>query len=119
MRHWGTKTRLIQTIGICVTAAFLLAAESAETLPARQPSLGISMACKTSAGGRGIIRGFASVTLSNLTTSTIPKGQMLFAKKGGKTIRFRVVEPIPQGGSATYRTIARAFQAEGDCEGWY
>jgi len=77
------------------------------------------MLCKVSLGGSGIIRGFVLVTLTNLTTSTIPKGQTLFAKRNNKTIQFRAAEPIPNGGSVTNRTSNRAFQGEGDCQGWY
>lgn len=107
----GRKTRLIQAAGICVTAAFLFVSESADAK--------VPMLCKVSLGGAGIIKGFVFVTLSNLTTSTIPKGQTLFAKKGNKTIRFQTAKPIPENGIAVYKTSERAFQVEGDCEGWY
>ena len=83
---------------------------------AQQPSSGsVTMLCKTSLGGRG----FATVTLSNLTTKTIPKGQTLFAMSGNETIKFETAEAIPEDGSAAYRTSAAAFQEEGDCTGWY
>jgi hypothetical protein len=53
----------------------------------------MSMFCKTSAGGPG----FVLVTLTNMTNSNIPKGQALFARKGGETIKFEAAEAIPQG----------------------
>ena len=83
---------------------------------AQQPSpSSVTMLCKTSLGGSG----FAFVTLSNLTTATIPKGQTLFAMKGNEAIKFEAAEAIPDNGSATYRTSATAFQEAGDCTGWY
>ena len=83
---------------------------------AQQPSpSSVALLCKTSLGGSG----FAFVTLSNLTTATIPKGQTLFAMKGNETIKFEAVEAIPENGSVTYRTSASAFQEAGDCTGWY
>jgi hypothetical protein len=82
---------------------------------AQQPSSSsVTLLCKTSLG-----RGFATVTLSNLTTKTIPKGQTLFDMRGNETIKFDVAEAIPENGSVTYRTNAAAFQEEGDCTGWY
>lgn len=80
-----------------------------------KPQSQVSMFCSTSAGGPG----FVLVTLSNLTTSTIAKGKTLFAKKGGTTIQFQTTEDIPNGGAATYRTDASAFQVEGACDGWH
>jgi hypothetical protein len=59
------------------------------------------------------------ITLSNLTTKTIPQGQPLFAKKGNETIKFEAADDIRENGSVTYRTGAAAFQEEGDCSGWY
>jgi hypothetical protein len=44
---------------------------------------------------------------------------MLFAKKGGTTIKFTAAEAIPAGGSVTQRTRDGAFQVEGNCDGWY
>ena len=83
---------------------------------AQQPSSGsVTLLCKTSLGGSG----FAIVTLSNLTTKTIPKGQTLFAMRGNETIKFEAAEAIPENGSVTYRTSTTAFQDEGDCTGWY
>jgi hypothetical protein len=76
---------------------------------------GVPLLCKTSLGGRGS----ALVTLSNLTTKTIPKGQTLFAKKGNETIKFEAAEDIHENGSVTYNTSGAAFQDEGDCLGWY
>ena len=96
----------------CVTAAFLIA--PGPVAMAQQPKP-VSMLCSTSAGGPG----FVLVKLSNLTSSSIPKGQMLFAKKGGKTIKFTAAEAIPAGGSVTQRTRDGAFQVEGNCDGWY
>ena len=83
---------------------------------AQQPgSSSVSVLCKTSLGGSG----FVMVTLSNLTTKTIPKGQTLFATSGNETIKFEVAEAMSENGSVTYRTSAAAFQEEGDCAGWY
>jgi hypothetical protein len=83
---------------------------------AQQPSpSSVTLLCKTSLGGSG----FAFVTLSNLTTTTIPKGQTLFAMKGNDTVNFDAAEAIPDNGSVTYRTSAAAFQEGGDCTGWY
>jgi hypothetical protein len=90
-----------------LAAAFLLLPEA--------EAQGVPLLCKTSLGGSG----FVLVTLSNLTTKTIPKGQTLFAKKGSETIKFEAAEDIRENGSANYRTNAAAFQAEGDCSGWY
>ena len=102
--------------GVTVLAAAFLFSPGSKSL-AQQPNSGnrVSMLCKTSAGGPG----FVLVTLNNLTKSTVPKGQTLFAKKGNQTIRFRAAETIPENGSATYRTSARDFQAFGECDGWY
>jgi hypothetical protein len=106
----------ITMFGVTALAAAFLFSPGSEAL-AQQPSSGdrISMFCSTSAGGPG----FVLVTLSNLTTSTIPKGTTLFASKGGKTIKFRAAEAIPSSGKATYRTSASAFQVEGACDGWH
>ena len=83
---------------------------------AQQPSpSSVTLLCKTSLGGSG----FVFVTLSNLTTATIPKGQTLFAMKGNETIKFEAAEAIPENGSVTYRTSAAVFQEAGDCTGWY
>jgi hypothetical protein len=83
---------------------------------AQQPSpSGVTLLCKTTLGGSG----FVIVTLSNLTTATIPKGQTLFAKRGNETIKFEAAEAIPENGSVSYRTSATAFQEAGDCTGWY
>ena len=106
----------ITMFGVTVLAAAILFSHGSESL-AQQPSSGdrMSMFCSTSAGGKG----FVLVTLSNLTTLTIPKGKTLFAMKGGKTIKFRAAEAIPNGGKVTYRTSASAFQVEGPCDGWH
>jgi hypothetical protein len=106
----------ITMFGVPVLAVAFLLSPGSKSL-AQQPSSGnrVSMLCKIAVGGPG----FTLVTLNNLTTSTIPKGQTLFAKKGNETIRFRAAEAIPGNGSATYRTRARAFQVFGECEGWY
>jgi hypothetical protein len=98
---------------ICAAAAFLVTLGS--DVLAQQPSSKTSMLCKILPSSKG----FVLVTLSNLTTSTIPKGQTLSAKKGNKTIQFRAEEPILNGGSVTNRTDDKAFQEAGDCEGWY
>jgi hypothetical protein len=90
-----------------LVAAFLLSPEA--------KAQSASLLCKTSLGGSG----FVLVTLSNLTTKTIPKGQTLFAMKGNETIKFEAAEEILENGSVTYRTTAAAFQAEGNCSGWY
>jgi hypothetical protein len=88
-------------------AAFFLSPEA--------KAQGVPLLCKTSQGGTGS----ALLTLSNLTTKTIPKGQTLFAKKGNETIKFEAAEDIHENGSVTYRTSAAAFQEEGECSGWY
>ena len=111
MSRYVRKTRLSQAAAICVTGGFLIAAGSVAV--AQQPE--ISMFCKTSAGGPGL----ALVTLTNLTSSSIPKGQTLFAKKGGVTIQFQAAEEIPAGGSAIQRMSDAAFQVEGNCDGWH
>jgi hypothetical protein len=104
---------------LTVLAAVLFFSPGTRAL-AQQPSgKSTSLLCKISLGGPGIVRGFVVVTLSNLTTLTIPKGQTLFARKGNETIKFRAAEAIPQNGYATYQTRARAFLSEGDCLGWY
>jgi hypothetical protein len=90
-----------------LAAAFFLSPEA--------KAQGVPLLCKTSQGGSGS----ALLTLSNLTTKTIPKGQTLFAKKGNETIKFEAAEDIHENGSVTYRTSAAAFQEEGDCSGWY
>jgi hypothetical protein len=97
-------TILVVTV---LAAAFLLSPEA--------KAQGVPLLCKTSLGGSGS----ALVTLSNLTTKTIPKGQTLFAKKGNETIKFEAAEDIHDNGSVTYRTSVVAFQDEGDCSGWY
>jgi hypothetical protein len=97
----------------CVTAAFLIAPGSVAM--AQQPKSPESMLCSTSAGGPG----FVLVKLSNLTSSSIPKGETLFAKKGDKTIQFNAAEAIPAGGTVTYSTSEGAFQVEGNCDGWH
>ncbi len=110
----------ITMFGVTVLAAAFFFSPESKSL-AQQPSVGksTSMLCKISPGGRGIIRGFVLVTLTNLTTSTIPKGQTLFAMKGNETIKFRAAAAIPQSGSVTNRTSAKAFLIAGDCTGWY
>ena len=96
-------------------AAILFCSPGSEAV-AQQPNPGgVTMLCKTTLGGSG----FVIVTLSNLTTATIPKGQTLFAMKGNETIKFEAAEAIPENGSVTYRTSASAFQEAGDCTGWY
>ena len=83
---------------------------------AQQPSpSSVTLLCKTSLGGSG----FVFVTLSNLTTATIPKGKALFAMKGNDRIKFEAAEAIPENGSVTYRASAPAFLEGGDCTGWY
>jgi hypothetical protein len=102
------------------TRAAIISANAAANLsrsrsPARSTAWRVPLLCKTSLGGSG----FALLTLSNLTTKTIPKGQTLFAKKGNETIKFEAAEDIRENGSSTYRTSAAAFQDGGDCLGWY
>jgi hypothetical protein len=97
-------TLLVVTV---LAAAFLLSHEA--------KAQGVPLLCKTSLGGSGSV----FVTLSNLTTKTIPKGQTLFAMKGNETIKFEAAEDIRENGSVTYRTTTTAFQEEGDCSGWY
>jgi hypothetical protein len=98
--------RFIIFVVTVLAAAFLLSPEA--------KAQGTPLLCKVSLGGSG----FASVTLSNLTTKTIPKGQTLFAKKG-MTIKFEAAEDIRENGSVSYRTNDAAFQDDGDCSGWY
>src|SRR3974377_1446831 len=104
----------ITMCGVTVLAASFFFSSGSEAL-AQQPSSGnrVSMLCKTSAGGPGVVL----VTLSNLPNSTIPKEKTLFAEKGGKTIKFQTAEAIPNNGSVTYRASAAAFAVEGSCEG--
>jgi hypothetical protein len=97
-------TLLVVTV---LAAAFLLSPEA--------KAQGVPLLCKTSLGGSGSV----FVTLSNLTTKTIPKGQTLFAMKANETIKFEAAEDIRENGSVTYRTTTTAFQEEGDCSGWY
>ena len=97
----------------CVSAVFLVTPGSVAV--AQQPKTPVSMFCSTSAGGPGVVL----VKLSNLTSSEIPKGETLFAKKGGKTIEFKAAEAIPAGGSVTERTSEGAIQFEGNCDGWH
>jgi hypothetical protein len=96
-----------------LAAAFLFSGEALAQQPTSSDR--VSLFCATSAGGPG----FVLVTLSNLTTSTIPKGKTLFAMKGGKTIEFQTAEAIPASGTATYRTSEDVFQVEGPCDGWH
>jgi hypothetical protein len=105
----------ITKFGVTVLAAAFLLSPGSEALAQQPSSSAISMFCSTSAGGPG----FVLVTLSNLATSTIPNGTTLFARKGGKTIKFRAAEAIPSGGKVTYRTSDGAFQVEGTCDGWH
>jgi len=115
----NTMSRITMFTTTVLSAAVLFSNGSAAL--AQQPNLKtrVPMLCKISLGGPGFIRGSVLVTLSNLTTSTIPKGQTLYAKKDNKTIQFRASQSIPNGGSVSDHTSARAFQSEGDCEGWY
>ena len=100
---------------VTALAATFLCSPGSKAL-AQQPSpSGVTLLCKTTLGGSG----FVIVTLSNLTTATIPKGQTLFAMKGNDTIKFESAEAIPENGNVTYRTSATAFQEAGDCTGWY
>jgi hypothetical protein len=79
----------------------------------------ISMLCKISPGGRGIVRGYVELTFSNLTNNPIPKGQTIFAQKGRKTVKFKAADTIAPGASATFRSSARAFLTAGECRAWY
>lgn len=115
MSRCERRTRLSQAAAICATAAFLIAPGSEALAQQPSPKAQVSMFCKTSAGGQG----FVLVTLTNLATSTIPKGQTLFAKKGDETIQFQAAEAIPVNGTVTNRTSVGAFQVEGPCDGWY
>jgi len=96
-------------------AATFFCSPGSKALAQQPSSSGVTLLCKTSLGGSG----FVFVTLTNLTTATIPKGQTLFATRGNKTIKFEAAEAIAENGSAAYRTSAKAFQDEGDCTGWY
>jgi hypothetical protein len=68
---------------------------------------------------RLLSRAHDEAVIRSSTTKTIPKGQTLFVMKGNETIKFDAAEDIGDNGSVTYRTTAAAFQAEGDCSGWY
>ena len=103
----GKRFKFTIFVVTVLVAAFVLSPEA--------KAQGASLLCKTSLGGSG----FVLVTLSNLTTKTIPKGQTLFAMKGNETITFEAVEDILENGSVTYRTTTAAFQADGNCSGWY
>jgi hypothetical protein len=107
MKLLGRQTSTV----ICVAVAFLFASSFAEAKT--------SMLCKVSLGGSGMLRTFVLVTLTNLTATAIPKGQTLFAKKEGKTLKFQSVAAIPENGSVTFETTEGAFKAAGDCEGWF
>lgn len=91
----------------------IIAQELGTAVP--NPQNRVSMFCRTSAGGPG----FVLVTLTNLTNSSIPKGQTIFARKNGETIKFQAAEAIPEGSSVVYRTSAETFQVEGNCDGWF
>lgn len=105
-------TMLVVTV---LAAAFFFSPGSKALAQPKPGSDSVPLLCKTTLGGSG----FVIVTLSNLTTKTIPKGQTLFAMKDNETIKFQAVEAIPENGNATYRTSAKAFQVQGDCTGWY
>jgi hypothetical protein len=113
MPRYVRKTRLGQATAICVAAVFLIAAGSDALSQQPSPKTRTSLLCKISLTGGGVL-----VTLSNLTASTIPEGQTLFARKGNKTLQFRATKAIPNGGSVENRTSAKEFVTEGDCEGW-
>lgn len=109
-----------RTAAVCLAAVFLTT--SGFQAVAQQPGSAakvVSMLCKIAPGGRGIIRGFVMVTLSNISTSTIPKGQTLFAKKANKTVQFRADKDMPSGVASAFKTSNGAFLSEGECEGWY
>jgi hypothetical protein len=96
-------------------AATLFCSPGSKALAQQPSSSSVTMLCKTSLGGSG----FVFVTLTNLTTATIPRGQALFAMKGSETIKFEAAEAIPENGSVDYRTSAAPFQVEEGCTGWY
>ena len=102
-----TMKRFTILVVTALAAAFFLSPEA--------KAQGVPLLCKISLGGAGSVL----ITLSNLTTKIIPKGQTLFAKKGDETIKFEAAEDIRENGSVTYRTSAAAFHEEGDCLGWY
>ena len=97
-----------------LAATFFCSPESKALAQQPSPS-SVTLLCKTSLGGSGSV----FVTLSNLTTATIPKGQALFAMKGNDRIKFEAAEAIPENGSVTYPASAPAFLEGGDCTGWY
>ena len=103
---------------VVVAAASLVSSASGAYAQTAAPKE-MSMLCKTSIGGRGIIRGYVELTLSNIGASPIPKGHTMYAQKGKKTIKFKAPQPIPPGGAATFRTSSRAFMSQGECRGWY
>jgi hypothetical protein len=98
-----------------VLAAAYICVPGPEAVAQTPGSGSVTLLCKTTLGGQG----FVTVTFSNLTTQTIPKGQTLFAMKGDETIKFTAPEAILNNGSASFPTTAKTFQIEGDCQGWY
>jgi hypothetical protein len=96
-----------------VLAATFFCSPGSKALAQQPSSSSVTLLCKTSPGGSG----FVFVTLTNLTTTTIPKGQALFATRGNETIKFEAAEAIPENGSVAYRTSVAAFQVDGDCTG--
>ncbi len=115
MSRYVRMTNLGRATAICVITAFLIVPGSHAVAQQPSPKTSTIMLCKISPSSKGTVL----VTLSNLTTTTIPKGQMLFAKKGNKTIKFRTEKSIPNDGFMTSLTSAKEFEVEGDCEGWY
>jgi hypothetical protein len=100
---------------VTVLAVAFFCVPGPEALAQKPGSGSVTLLCKTALGGAG----FVTVTLTNLTTSTIPKGQTLFAMKGNETIKFTAPEAIPENGNAAFPTKVKAFQVAGDCQGWY
>lgn len=106
--------RLTMSVMTVLAAAFFCV-PGPEAIAQKPPSGSVPLLCKTTLGGAG----FVTVTFSNLTTATIPKGKTLFAIKGDETLKFTAPEAIPNNGQASFPTKAKAFQIEGDCQGWY
>ena len=100
---------------ITVLAAAFFCVPGPEAIAQKPGSGSVSLLCKTTLGSAG----FVTVTFTNLTTANISKGQTLFAMKGNETIKFTAPETMLNNGNASFRTNAKAFQTEGDCQGWY
>ena len=113
------QTKISYLMVAAIAGIFIATGGPASSQPAGAVAKTSSLLCKLAAGGRGIIRGYVMLTFSNVGTSTVPKGQTVFAKKDSKTVKFTFQKDVPSGGAATFKTSNRAFMSEGECEGWY